>query len=67
MRSLVLQHVIRPQESREVLAGRSIDDIENEILSMIPAEFQDKVTAQAIVVPGRPDRRVALPGSRTTR
>jgi nucleotide-binding universal stress UspA family protein len=51
---LILQHVIRPQESREVLAGRSIEDIENEILSMVPAEFQGKVSAQAIVVPGDP-------------
>src|ERR1019366_6287501 len=51
---LILQHVIKPQERREVLAGRSIDQIENDLLAMIPAELQKKIEVQAIVVPGDP-------------
>jgi nucleotide-binding universal stress UspA family protein len=51
---LVLQHVIKPQETREVLAGRTIDDIESDLLHMIPMELREKVSAQAIVVPGDP-------------
>ncbi len=49
---LVLQHVIRPQERQEVLAGRSIDQIEDELVSMVPAELQGKIAVQSIVVPG---------------
>lgn len=51
---LILQHVIRPQDRATVMAGRSIDQIETDILSMIPAEIADKIAAQAIVVPGDP-------------
>lgn len=51
---LILQHVIRPQEKAEVLAGRSIDQIEADMLSMIPVELQNSIDAQAIVVPGDP-------------
>ena len=35
---LVLQHVIRPQERAEVLAGRTIDEIESDLLSLVPAK-----------------------------
>jgi len=51
---LVLQHVIRPQERAEVLAGRSIDQIEGDMLAMVPAELRDKISVQTIVVPGDP-------------
>lgn len=51
---LILQHVIRPQDRAEVMAGKSIDQIETEILSMIPVEMAEKISAQAIVVPGDP-------------
>lgn len=51
---LILQHVIRPQERAEVMAGRSIDQIETDILSKIPVELSEKISAQAIVVPGDP-------------
>ncbi len=52
--NLILQHVIKPQETREVLSGRSVTEMENDILSMIPIEFQERISAQAIVVPGDP-------------
>lgn len=51
---LVLQHVIRPQDRAEVMAGRTFDQIETEMLSMIPVELAEKIAAQAIVVPGDP-------------
>jgi nucleotide-binding universal stress UspA family protein len=51
---LILQHVIKPQERREVLAGRTIADIENDLLALIPEELRGKIAVQAIVVPGDP-------------
>ncbi|MGH9598917.1 MAG: universal stress protein [Terracidiphilus sp.] len=51
---LILQHVISPQERAEVLALRSIDQIEADMLSMIPNEIQGIIEAQTIVVPGDP-------------
>jgi nucleotide-binding universal stress UspA family protein len=51
---LILQHVIRPQERAEVLAERSIEDIETEMLRLVPPELHDQIAVQAIVVPGDP-------------
>lgn len=51
---LVLQHVIRPQERAEVLAGRSLDDVETDLLRLIPLKLQEKVEVETIVVPGDP-------------
>jgi nucleotide-binding universal stress UspA family protein len=51
---LVLQYVIRPQEQNEVLAGRTIAQIEAELISMIPVEHQGTFATQAIVAPGDP-------------
>jgi nucleotide-binding universal stress UspA family protein len=51
---LILQHVIRPQERAEVLADRSIDDIEGELLSLISPELREMISIQTIVVPGDP-------------
>ena len=59
---LVLQHVIRPQERAEVLAGRSIDQIEFDLLGMVPAEIRDKITVQSIVVPGDPTEELLYQG-----
>ncbi len=51
---LILQHVIRPQERAEVLAGRTIDQIETDLLSLIPIEMRGLISVQAVVVPGDP-------------
>ena len=51
---LVLQHVIKPQERQQVLAGRSIDQIEADMLALVPEELASRITMQAIVVPGDP-------------
>jgi nucleotide-binding universal stress UspA family protein len=51
---LILQHVIRPQERAEYLAGRSLDEIEAHMLALVPARLQGKIAIQTIVVPGDP-------------
>jgi nucleotide-binding universal stress UspA family protein len=51
---LVLQHVIKPQERAEVLAGRTIDDVETDLLSLIPDRLRNKINVQVTVVPGDP-------------
>ncbi|MGA2672039.1 MAG: universal stress protein [Terracidiphilus sp.] len=59
---LILQHVIRPQERAEVLAGRTIDQIETELLGLVPAELQTKIAVQTIVVPGDPTEELLYQG-----
>jgi nucleotide-binding universal stress UspA family protein len=51
---MILQHVIRPQERAEILAGRSLDDVESDLLKMISEDLQARVEIQTIVVPGDP-------------
>lgn len=51
---LILQHVIRPQDRAEVLAGRSIEEIESDLLCLIPVELREQISIQTIVVPGDP-------------
>jgi nucleotide-binding universal stress UspA family protein len=51
---LILEHVIRPQERQEVLANRTIEQLEAELMSLIPEELQGKFATQTIVVPGDP-------------
>ena len=51
---LILQHVIRPQERAEILAGRSLDEIEKDLMLLVPPELQQKIAIQTIVVPGDP-------------
>jgi len=51
---LILQHVIRPQDRAEFLAGRSLDDVEAELLALVPGKLQGKIAIQTIVVPGDP-------------
>jgi nucleotide-binding universal stress UspA family protein len=51
---LILQHVIGPQERAQVLAGRTIEEIESDLLCLIPAELRGRISIQTIVVPGDP-------------
>ena len=51
---LILQHVIRPQERAEILAGRSLEEIEKDLMLLIPPKLQNKISIQTIVVPGDP-------------
>jgi nucleotide-binding universal stress UspA family protein len=51
---LILQHVIRPQERAEFLAGRSLDEVEAGMLALVPRKLQGQIAIQTIVVPGDP-------------
>jgi len=51
---LILQHVIRPQERAELLAGRSLDEVEAGMLALVPGKLQNQIAIQTIVVPGDP-------------
>jgi nucleotide-binding universal stress UspA family protein len=51
---LILQHVIKPQERVEVLAGKSLDKIESDMLTLVPQKLRQKIALQTIVVPGDP-------------
>jgi nucleotide-binding universal stress UspA family protein len=51
---LILQHVIKPQEKSEVLAGKSLDQIESDLLMLVPANMRQRIAIQTIVVPGDP-------------
>lgn len=51
---LILQHVIRPQDRAEVLAGRTVEEIEADLLSLIPRNLREQISIQTIVVPGDP-------------
>jgi nucleotide-binding universal stress UspA family protein len=59
---LILQHVIRAQDRHAELAGRTIDQIEAELISMIPEELQGKIAAESIVVPGDPTEELLYQG-----
>jgi nucleotide-binding universal stress UspA family protein len=51
---LILQHVIRPQDRAEFLAGRSLDEVEAGMLALVPTRLQGQIAIQTIVVPGDP-------------
>ena len=59
---LVLQHVIRPQERAEILAGRSLDEIERDLMLLVPPKLQNKIAIQTIVVPGDPTEELLYQG-----
>jgi nucleotide-binding universal stress UspA family protein len=59
---LVLQHVIRAQERAGVLAGRTIGDIENDLVSLVPKALREKIAVEAIVVPGDPTEELLYQG-----
>src|SRR5579863_4730173 len=52
--TLILQHVIRPHMRAEELAGLTLDQIEADLLSLVPVELQEKISVQTVVVPGDP-------------
>jgi nucleotide-binding universal stress UspA family protein len=51
---LTLQHVIRPQDRAEILAGHTIEEIESDLLCLVDPELRDRISIQTIVVPGDP-------------
>ena len=59
---LILQHVIRPQDRAEVLAGRTIEEVEADLLNLIPIELREQISIQTIVVPGDPTEELLYQG-----
>ena len=57
---LILQHVILPQERQEVLAGRSIHQIENGLVSLVPVALRGRIAVQTIVALGDPTEELLL-------
>jgi nucleotide-binding universal stress UspA family protein len=51
---LILQHVVRPQDRAELLAGRSLDEVEAQVLALVPEKLRGRISVQTIVVPGDP-------------
>jgi nucleotide-binding universal stress UspA family protein len=51
---LILQHVIRPQKRAELHSDRSIDQIDADLLALVPPELEGRISVQAVVVPGDP-------------
>lgn len=51
---LVLQHVIRPQDRADILARKSLDQIEADLMMLVPDGLRQKIAIQTIVVPGDP-------------
>ena len=49
---LLLLHVLKPSESPEVLAGRTIEQLEEDIQSLIPPEIRSQIVIESMVVPG---------------
>jgi len=60
--TLILQHVIGPDDHVAVLAGRTIEEIESDLYSLIPVELQDKISVQTIAVPGDPTEELLYQG-----
>ncbi len=51
---LILQHVIRPQDRSDVLASHTLDEIETNLMQLVPQKLRNKIAVQTIVVPGDP-------------
>jgi nucleotide-binding universal stress UspA family protein len=59
---LILQHVILPQDCPETLANRSLDEVEAEIIALVPEQLQDEIELQTVVVPGDPTEELLYQG-----
>ena len=55
---LILQHVIKPHERAQVLAGRSVHQLEADLLRFVPDELLDQIAVHTIVAPGDPTEEV---------
>lgn len=51
---LLLLHVLKPSDSADVLAQRTIEQIEEDIKSLVPAEIRSQIVIEPMVVPGEP-------------
>ena len=59
---LVLQRVIAPQDCEEELAGCSLDQMEVDLLEMVPTGLRSKVTVETMAVLGDPTEELLYVG-----
>lgn len=59
---LILLRVIPPQDAAEELDGRSLREIESEVLGMVPIQLRKELTLQAHVVLGDPTEELLYQG-----
>ena len=62
---LILQHVIRPQERAEILAGAGSRRSKSDLLCLVPTEFREQISIQTIVVPGDPTESFSIRAARS--
>jgi nucleotide-binding universal stress UspA family protein len=55
---LIIQHVFRPQDCRDVLAEHCIEEMERKLLDMVPTRFRQKVHPKAVVMSGDPTEKL---------
>lgn len=60
---LILQHVIKPQERAQLQSAQSIEQMEDELLALIPQKLQKKIAVETIVVPGDPTEELLYQGA----
>jgi nucleotide-binding universal stress UspA family protein len=60
--SLILHQVIPPQERAEILGDRTIDEIEEELPSLVPVKLKHKVRVQTRVTLGDPTEEILYQG-----
>jgi nucleotide-binding universal stress UspA family protein len=51
---LILQHVIPPHERADLLSVHTLDQLEGDLLALVPTNLQGKIAVQIIIVPGDP-------------
>ena len=51
---LILQHVIRPQDRLQAMEGHSLDEVEAQVIALVPEKLQSQIELQTVVVPGDP-------------
>ncbi len=60
--NLILQHVIPPQDCEEILAGRTLEQVEAELSSLIPPDLQHKIGVRTRAVLGDPTEELLYQG-----
>jgi nucleotide-binding universal stress UspA family protein len=60
--SFILQQVIPPQEHADLLAGRTLGQVESELLSLVPAELHNGIHTRTKAVLGDPTEELLIAG-----
>lgn len=55
---LCLEHVVKQEDRGAASRTRSVEDLENNLLELIPEEFHSSLAVEAVVVPGDPTEEI---------